>query len=85
MLTLPLTLLTAFIGASYDKIDNFISFLGGFCSTTVSFFFPAFIYIVSNKLPLRHPKSVVVILIFGIMSLIGIASGTKSFIQFILG
>ncbi len=85
ILTITVTLTTAFIGVCYNKIENIISFLGGFCSIIVSYFFPTFIYIVSNDIPVKSLKGILPILIFGTLSIIGIVSGTLSFVAFVSG
>lgn len=83
MFTIIISFLTAFIGVLYNKVDKILAFLGGFCSITLSYFFPTYIYIISNELSLLHYKSVISIIIFGTLSIIGIVSGCMSFYDFI--
>lgn len=82
-LTIPVTLITAFVGVLYDKIDNIISFLGGFCASLISFILPAIIYFKSNNVRILSMKGFSAICLFGIMSLFGLTSATLSFIDFI--
>lgn len=78
MVTIPITLVTAFIGAIYSDISDYISLFGGFCSVVIAFFFPGFLYIKSNNRPLKDFKNIKTIVICGLLCIIGVISGILS-------
>lgn len=82
-LTIPVTFTSTIIGIFYDRVDSIISFLGGFCATFISFIIPAIIYFKSNNIPIISMKGISVIGLYSIMSILGLASATLSFIDFI--
>jgi hypothetical protein len=40
LVTIPTILIATFIAIKYDKINDYISILGGFCSVIIAFIFP---------------------------------------------
>lgn len=78
IVTISITIVTAFIGAIYSDISEFISLLGGFCSVIIAFFFPGFLYIKSNDRKISDFKNVLTIVVCGIMCVIGIIAGILS-------
>lgn len=78
LVTIPITVTTAFIGAIYSDVSEFISLLGGFCSVVIAFFFPGFLYVKSNDRALSDCKNIRTIVICGFLCLIGIISGCLS-------
>lgn len=85
LVTVPVTILTAFVGAVYDKIDSILSFLGGFCATIISFIIPVLIYFIANKVKVLSVKGVFVIVLFLFMCGSGLTSACLSFIDFVNG
>lgn len=83
LVTIPVTLLTALLGALYSDISEYISLLGGFCSVIIGFFFPGFLYVKSNDYPITHWKNVFTIIVCSIFCLIGIIAGVLSAITII--
>lgn len=83
LVTIPITIITAFIGAVYSDISEFMSLLGGFCGVIISFFFPCFLYIKCNEYPISHWKNVVTIIFSSILCTIGVIAGIMSLITII--
>lgn len=83
LVTIPITIITALIGAVYSDISEFMSLLGGFCGVIISFFFPCFIYIKCNEYKISHWKNVITIIISTILCIIGVVAGIMSLITII--
>lgn len=78
LITIPLSILTSVCGALYTDIDNIISFLGGFGSTSIAYLLPLFVYIRRNKLGMKHYKNICSVIFFGILIGIGYFSAGMS-------
>lgn len=85
LFAIPITFITALIGALYSDVENILSFLGGICGVIFSYFFPAFIYVRSNDHKRYHIKNIITVGICGIFSIIGLIAGGFSIKTIITG
>lgn len=81
IVTIPYCIATAVIGACYSDLGNIISFLGGVCCIIFCFFFPGFVYVKSNGLPLSDKRNVFTIVVCAILTIIGGIAGGKSLVK----
>jgi hypothetical protein len=68
-------MITCLIGGLYDKIINYISILGGFCSVTIAFLFPGLLYVKNSDYPITHHKNILTIIIVLVLCVIGFTAG----------
>lgn len=78
LITIPFSILTSICGAFYTDIDNIISFLGGFGSTSIAYLLPLFVYIRRNGLGMKHYKNICAVIFFGVLIIIGYFSAGMS-------
>jgi len=71
------------VGALYDKIINYISILGGFCSVTIAFLFPGLLYVKNSDYPWTHKKNISTLIIITVLCIIGFIAGTMTIIEII--
>ena len=64
--------ITTFIAAIFQKISDYISLIGSFCSVFVAVVMPGMIYIKDNDKPLTHIKNIFAILFVIILSIFGL-------------
>ena len=64
--------ITTFIAAIFQKISDYISLIGSFCSVFVAFVMPGMIYIKDNDKPITHLKNILALLFVIILSLFGL-------------
>lgn len=74
-LTIPTLIVTTLISVLYQKITDYISLLGSFCSVIIALFVPGMIYIKGNGLPLSHWRNISTIILVTFLSGIGFTSG----------
>ena len=63
---------TTFIAAIFQKISDYISLIGSFCSVFVAVVMPGMIYIKDSDSPLTHIKNIFAILFVIILSIFGL-------------
>ena len=64
--------ITTFIAAIFQKISDYISLIGSFCSVFIAVVMPGMIYIKDNDKPLIHLKNIFAILFVIILSIFGL-------------
>ena len=65
----------SFIAAIYDKILNYLSYIGGFISVFVCYLFPILLYIKSTGKPFTYWKNLIEFIGALILVAIGITAG----------
>ena len=75
---------SAFVAALYDKILNYLSYIG-FTTVFVSYFFPAILYVKSNGKKLTHWVNILVICLAIIICIIALISLVTTAIDDIKG
>lgn len=75
IIVIPFTIISACVGALYNNIGNYLSFLGGVCSVIFSFILPSFIFLSSNKGNKISILNIIFLVLCGIISLVGFTSG----------
>ena len=63
---------TTFIAATFQKISDYISLIGSFCSVFIAVVMPGLIYIKDNDYKITHIKNILAILFVIIVSLFGL-------------
>ena len=74
----------AFISAIYDKILNYLNYIG-FISVFISFLYPALLHVFSNGKKISHWQNVLDITLAVIMCIIGIIAGIATVIDDVKG
>jgi len=64
--------ITTFIAAIFQKISDYISLIGSFCSVFIAVVMPGMIYIKDNEYSITHIKNILAILFVIILSLFGL-------------
>ena len=75
----------ALVAAMYDKVLNYLSYIGGFFTVFVSYLFPILLYIYSNGKPLTYWKNLLELFIAILLCCIGIIAGIATIIDDIKG
>jgi amino acid permease len=74
----------AVVAALYDKILNYLSYIG-FIAVFISFLFPALVYVYSTKKPLTYWKNLLEIILAVVICLIGLVAFVATLIDDIKG
>ena len=73
--------LCSFISAIYDKILNYLSYIGGFISVYVCYLFPALLAIKSSGKPLSYYKNILHLILAILLCIIGVIAGIRTIID----
>ena len=76
-------MITCIIGILYDKITDYISILGGFCSVIIAFLMPGVLYIKTNDKPLKSKENIMTAIIISILCTIGFIAGIMTIVKII--
>ena len=71
----------SFISAIYDKILNYLSYIGGFISVYVCYLFPALLAIKSSGKPLSYYKNILHLILAILLCIIGVIAGIRTIID----
>ena len=71
----------AFIAAVYDKILNYLSYIGGFISVLICYLFPALLYIYSSGKPIKYWKNMIELIFAIILCCVGYIAGIATIID----
>ena len=74
-------ILCSFISAIYDKILNYLSYIGGFISVYVCYLFPALLAIKSSGKPLSYYKKILHLILAILLCIIGVIAGIRTIID----
>ena len=74
-ITIPLILLSTLVGVLYQKIGDYIDFLGSFCSIFICFAFPGMMYIKTNDYHKYHWKNILTIIYIVVFTILCCISG----------
>ena len=74
-------ILCSFISAIYDKILNYLSYIGGFISVYVCYLFPALLAIKSSGKPLSYYKNILHLILAILLCIIGVIAGIRTIID----
>ena len=75
----------AIVAILYDKILNYLSYIGGFISVFVCYLFPVFLSIKSNGKPLIYWSNLLQIIFVTILCVIGVTAGILTIIDDVSG
>ena len=64
--------ITTFIAAIFQKISDYISLIGSFCSVFIAVVMPGMIYIKDNDRPMTHIKNILAVLFVIVLALFGL-------------
>ena len=71
----------SFISAIYDKILNYLSYIGGFISVFICYLFPALLVIQSSGKPLTDYKNLLHLILAILLCIIGVIAGIRTIID----
>ena len=71
----------SFISAIYDKILNYLSYIGGFISVFICYLFPALLVINSSGKPLTDYKNMLHLILAILLCIIGVIAGIRTIID----
>lgn len=74
-------ILCSFISAIYDKILNYLSYIGGFISVYVCYLFPALLAIKSSGKPISYYKNILHLILAILLCIIGVIAGIRTIID----
>ena len=74
-------IICSFISAIYDKILNYLSYIGGFISVYVCYLFPALLAIKSSGKPLSYYKNILHLILAILLCIIGVIAGIRTIID----
>ena len=74
-------LVCAFIGAIYDKILNYLSYIGGFISVFICYLYPSLLNIYSSQKPLLYYQNLLDLLLAILLCVIGVIAGIRTIID----
>ena len=69
------------IAAVYDKILNYLSYIGGFMAVFICYLYPAILYIYSTGKPFTYWKNLIEIIVAISLCLIGVIAGIRTIID----
>ena len=75
----------ALVAALYDKVLNYLSYIGGFLTVFVCYLFPTLLCVYSSGKPIKYWKNLLQLLIAIILCIIGIIAGIATMIDDIKG
>ena len=73
--------LCALIGAIYDKILNYLSYIGGFITVLICYLYPALLYVYSSGKPIKYWKNIVEIILASFLCVVGFIAGIRTIID----
>ena len=73
--------LCALIAAIYDKILNYLSYIGGFFSVVICYLYPSILYIYSTGKPITYWKNLLDIIFACFLCIIGFIAGIRTLID----
>ena len=73
--------LCAFIGGIYDKILNYLSYIGGFITVLICYLYPALLYVYSSGKPIKYWKNIVELIFASILCVVGYIAGIRTIID----
>ena len=71
----------AFVAAIYDKVLNYLSYIGGFTAVFICYLYPILIYVFSTEKKLKYWKNVLEIILAVILCIIGVIGGIATIIN----
>ena len=71
----------AIVAAIYDKILNYLSYIGGFISVFICYLNPVLIYVYSSGKPVKYWKNMLEIILAIILCIIGVIAGIVTIID----
>ena len=71
----------AIIAAIYDKILNYLTYIGGFISVFICYLYPILIYVFSTEKKLKDWKNIIEIILAVILCIIGVIAGIITIID----
>ena len=71
----------AFIAAIYDKVLNYLSYIGGFITVFVCYLYPALLHIYSTQKPFLHWRNLFDLIFPIILCIIGVIAGIRTIID----
>ena len=74
-------IICSFISAIYDKILNYLSYIGGFISVYVCYLFPALLVIKSSGKPISYYKNILHLILAILLCIIGVIAGIRTIID----
>ena len=74
-------LICSFISAVYDKILNYLSYIGGFISVFICYLFPALLVIKSSGKPFSYYKNIFHLTLAILLCIIGVIAGIRTIID----
>lgn len=83
IVTMLVFLFCCTVSILYTEISGYINFIGGLCSSIVGFFFPALLYL--KKKDHITVKAIIVLIIFSIVTIIGLIAAGTTIAQIISG
>ena len=69
------------IAAIYDKILNYLSYIGGFITVFICYLYPAILYIYSTGKPIIYWKNLIEIIVAVFLCVIGVIAGIRTIID----
>ena len=75
----------AFIAIIYDKILNYLSYIGGFISVFICYLIPVLLYIKSHGKPMTYWKNLIQLIFALILCVIGVTAGILTIIDDVTG
>ena len=73
------------IAIIYDKILNYLSYIGGFISVFICYLFPVLLYIKSHGKPMTYWKNLIQLILALILCVIGVTAGILTIIDDVTG
>ena len=71
----------AFIAVIYDKVLNYLSYIGGFITVFVCYLYPALLHIYSTQKPLTHWRNLFDLIFSIILCIVGVIAGIRTIID----
>ena len=71
----------ALVGAVYDKILNYLSYIGGFLSVLICYLYPCLLYIYTSGKPITYWKNLIEIIFTFILCCVGYIAGIATIID----
>ena len=75
----------ALVAAVYDKILNYLSYIGGFISVLICYLFPCLLYIYSSGKPITYWKNFFELFIAIVLCIVGYIAGVSTIIDDVSG
>ena len=75
----------AIIAIVYDKILNYLSYIGGFISVFICYLIPILLYIKAYRKPITYWKNLIQLILAIILCIIGVTAGILTIIDDVSG